>query len=318
MGAAVLATRWVGAASAATDDDLAFAYFGLSAELLLADFYAKAIDAGRVATEDVSTLRHGRTAAKQHARALSDLLAGAGADVPTAKDFAFQWPKAVFSESSKTLETGATILTSVQGVYQTAARPRRSRPTASSSRALPRAVHSRWPPCAPRGQSGAEPFPVALTSRPRVTLSTGISDEETGRRISSRPRRLVVAATMLAGTARAGVAADHLRRCVAHRRLPALDPAQKYSFAGSNTLETQIRNGAPADLFASAAPLNTQRLFKDGFVDKPVTFTANRLALIVPRENPADLHSVYDLGGSRRSSSSRAQAFPWAGTRARC
>ncbi len=75
----------------------------------------------------------------------------------------------------------------------------------------------------------------------------------------------------------------------------ALDPAQNYSFAGSNTLETQIKNGAPADLFASAAPLNTQRLFSAGLVDKPVTFTANRLALIVPKSNPADLHSVYDL-----------------------
>ncbi len=73
------------------------------------------------------------------------------------------------------------------------------------------------------------------------------------------------------------------------------DPAQKYSFAGSNTLETQIRNGAPADLFAAAAPLNTQRLFKQGLVEKPVTFTSNRLALIVPRSNPAGINSVYDL-----------------------
>ena len=75
----------------------------------------------------------------------------------------------------------------------------------------------------------------------------------------------------------------------------ALDPAQRYSFGGSNALETQIRNGAPADLFASAAPLDTQRLFRAGIVDKPVTFTANRLALIVPRSNPAGIHSVYDL-----------------------
>ena len=75
----------------------------------------------------------------------------------------------------------------------------------------------------------------------------------------------------------------------------ALDPAQKYSFAGSNALETQIRNGAPADIFASAAPLNTQRLFRQGLVDKPVTFTSNRLALIVPKSNPAGITSVYDL-----------------------
>jgi molybdate transport system substrate-binding protein len=75
----------------------------------------------------------------------------------------------------------------------------------------------------------------------------------------------------------------------------ALDGAQSYNFAGSNTLETQIRNGAPADIFASAAPANTQRLVREGLVGKPVTFTANRLALIVPKSNPANLHSVYDL-----------------------
>ena len=75
----------------------------------------------------------------------------------------------------------------------------------------------------------------------------------------------------------------------------AFDGAQHFSFAGSNVLETQIRNGAPADLFASAAPLNTQRLYAAGIVDKPVTFTANRLALIVPKANPAGIHSVYDL-----------------------
>jgi molybdate transport system substrate-binding protein len=73
------------------------------------------------------------------------------------------------------------------------------------------------------------------------------------------------------------------------------DPAQRYSFGGSSTLETQIRNGAPADLFASAAPLNAQHLFREGLVEKPVTFTSNRLALIVPRSNPAGLTSVYDL-----------------------
>ena len=75
----------------------------------------------------------------------------------------------------------------------------------------------------------------------------------------------------------------------------AFDKAPKYNFAGSNVLETQIRNGAPADIFASASPVNTQRLFAAGLVDKPVTFTANRLALIVPKANPAGIRSIYDL-----------------------
>jgi molybdate transport system substrate-binding protein len=77
--------------------------------------------------------------------------------------------------------------------------------------------------------------------------------------------------------------------------LIAFDPAQRYSFAGSNALETQIRSGAPADVFASAAPLNTQRLFQARIVGKPVTFTANRLVLIVPKSNPAGIRTVYDL-----------------------
>jgi molybdate transport system substrate-binding protein len=75
----------------------------------------------------------------------------------------------------------------------------------------------------------------------------------------------------------------------------SFDGAQRYEFAGSNALETQIRNGAPADVFASAAPLNTQRLYQARIVEKPVTFTSNRLVLIVPRSNPAGIRTVFDL-----------------------
>ena len=119
--------------------------------------------------------------------------------------------------------------------------------------------------------------------------------------------RLLAIAALVAIVASASVASGATARSSATRPLTiyaaasltevfkTLDPAQNYSFAGSNALETQIRNGAPADVFASAAPLNAQRLFKAGIVDKPVTFTANRLALIVPKSNPAGITSVYDL-----------------------
>ncbi len=109
---------------------------------------------------------------------------------------------------------------------------------------------------------------------------------------------ILAVALTLAGAAGARTSADPLTIYAAASLtevFKAYDPAQKYSFAGSNVLETQIKQGAPADIFASAAPLNTQRLFAAGIVDKPVTFTANRLALIVPKSNPAGLTSVYDL-----------------------
>jgi molybdate transport system substrate-binding protein len=75
----------------------------------------------------------------------------------------------------------------------------------------------------------------------------------------------------------------------------AFDGGQTYSFAGSNTLAAQIKQGAPADVFASASPTYTQDLFRQGLVEKPVTFATNRLVLIVPTSNPAGLTSVYDL-----------------------
>jgi molybdate transport system substrate-binding protein len=75
----------------------------------------------------------------------------------------------------------------------------------------------------------------------------------------------------------------------------AFDSTQRYSFGSSGTIETQIANGAPADIYASASPVNTQRLFRDGVVERPVTFTANRLLLIVPKSNPAGIRSVSDL-----------------------
>jgi molybdate transport system substrate-binding protein len=76
---------------------------------------------------------------------------------------------------------------------------------------------------------------------------------------------------------------------------PKIDPAPHYSFAGSNQLALQIRQGAPADVFASAAPNFTQDLFAAGLVEKPQFLAFNRLAFIVPKSNPAGITSVYDL-----------------------
>jgi molybdate transport system substrate-binding protein len=80
--------------------------------------------------------------------------------------------------------------------------------------------------------------------------------------------------------------------------LPALDKTPKYSFAGSNTLQTQIERGAPADVFASASSAEAQALFREGRCTRPVTFATNILVLVVPKDNPADIKSVYSLRGS--------------------
>jgi molybdate transport system substrate-binding protein len=76
---------------------------------------------------------------------------------------------------------------------------------------------------------------------------------------------------------------------------PRIDQAPRYSFAGSDQLALQIRQGAPADVFAAASPRYTQLLYRDGLVLKPVPFATNKLIVLVPRSNPAGIHSVYDL-----------------------
>jgi molybdate transport system substrate-binding protein len=76
---------------------------------------------------------------------------------------------------------------------------------------------------------------------------------------------------------------------------PKIAPEAKYSFAGSNTLAAQIRLGAPADVFASANMTLPEQLYRDKLCSKPAVFTRNRLTVIVPKSNPANIHSVYDL-----------------------
>jgi molybdate transport system substrate-binding protein len=70
---------------------------------------------------------------------------------------------------------------------------------------------------------------------------------------------------------------------------------QRYSFAGSDQLALQVRQGAPADVYASASPRYTQLLYRDGLLLKPTVFATNKLVLLVPRSNPARIRSVYDL-----------------------
>jgi molybdate transport system substrate-binding protein len=76
---------------------------------------------------------------------------------------------------------------------------------------------------------------------------------------------------------------------------PKIDPRQQYQFGGSNTLAAQITQGAPADVFASANTTLPNGLFSKGLCSKPVVFTRNTLVVVVPKANPAGIHSVYNL-----------------------
>lgn len=119
-GGAALAALPVPPASAATDEELAYANFAVSGELLLADLYEKALAAKAVTGSGQAALRTGRRAAVQHAGALSSLLAGAGQDAPTAQDFDFQWQEKAFTTPAAIASTGRIVLRTMLGAYQTA------------------------------------------------------------------------------------------------------------------------------------------------------------------------------------------------------
>ena len=68
------------------------------------------------------------------------------------------------------------------------------------------------------------------------------------------------------------------------------------SFAGSSDLATQIQEGAPADVFASADTAPMDELVAADLTDAdPEPFATNRLEIAVPPGNPAGITSFQDL-----------------------
>jgi len=72
----------------------------------------------------------------------------------------------------------------------------------------------------------------------------------------------------------------------------------KFSFGASSTLATQITSGAPADVFASAAPKNMETVVNAGDASNPQDFAKNTAEIAVPPSNPANVTSVSDLAKS--------------------
>jgi molybdate transport system substrate-binding protein len=69
-----------------------------------------------------------------------------------------------------------------------------------------------------------------------------------------------------------------------------------FSFAGSSALANQINQGAPADVFASAAPTNMKTVTDAGNADgTPRNFAKNQLVVAVPKGNPKNITTLAGL-----------------------
>ena len=70
----------------------------------------------------------------------------------------------------------------------------------------------------------------------------------------------------------------------------------KQSFESSSTLLAQIQQGAPADVFASAAEEEMNTAVKEGLVKgAPEVFVKNREIAMVPKDNPANIRRFRDV-----------------------
>ena len=69
-----------------------------------------------------------------------------------------------------------------------------------------------------------------------------------------------------------------------------------FNFGPSDGLATQINEGAPVDVFASASPTWMDAVQDEGpGVSGRTDFARNKLAIIVPSDNPAGIENLDDL-----------------------
>jgi molybdate transport system substrate-binding protein len=74
----------------------------------------------------------------------------------------------------------------------------------------------------------------------------------------------------------------------------------EFSFAGSSDLVTQLTQGAPADVFASADTANMDKAARAGLLaGNPVNFASNTLTIAVAPGNPKKISSFKDLARQR-------------------
>ena len=92
--------------------------------------------------------------------------------------------------------------------------------------------------------------------------------------------------------------------------LPQIDSSNTYSFGSTTSLGTQIASGAPADVLMGANTTETALLYSQGKCEKPVVFTRNTLEVVVPKSNPANIKSIYDLTKSGITVDEAASSVP--------
>ncbi|MEP6774894.1 MAG: molybdate ABC transporter substrate-binding protein [Chloroflexota bacterium] len=73
----------------------------------------------------------------------------------------------------------------------------------------------------------------------------------------------------------------------------------QFNFQGSQMLVSQLQQGAPADVFASADKANMDKAVQAGVIDgAPQELAHNVLTVVLPNNNPAHIQTLHDLARS--------------------
>src|SRR5947208_14272058 len=97
---------------------------------------------------------------------------------------------------------------------------------------------------------------------------------------------VLVATLALPGSASGGAPSTVFAAASLTHALPRIDPAPRYSFAGSDQLAIQIQQGEPADVFAAARPNQPDLLFRNGLVPRRGALATNQPRVLASRSNP--------------------------------
>ncbi|AGT33042.1 molybdenum ABC transporter substrate-binding protein [Geobacillus genomosp. 3] len=86
----------------------------------------------------------------------------------------------------------------------------------------------------------------------------------------------------------------------------------QYNFGASGALQRQISEGAPVDLFFSAAPEPFEKLKTEGLIDPEheKTVLANELVLIVPKQGDGAVQSLDDITRAKRVAIGLPESVP--------
>jgi molybdenum ABC transporter molybdate-binding protein len=129
----------------------------------------------------------------------------------------------------------------------------------------------------------------------KIAVASGAAVAAAGLPLTAAPVDADNAATTLVAFVAAN-ATDPFNDIVKEFEASHADVDVTPEYAGTQVLETQLEQGAPADLFLSADLDHIKKLQGEGLVGEYYPVSMGHEVIVVPKDNPARVQSLQDLG----------------------